>query len=172
MSSPKPVSRRKSPIPKASRNVPFAAAISVIRSRPRAVSTSATIGTLGSRFAVSVTWSTDSTIASITPPIEVPASLAKSSTHQGVPKPLIRTQSVCPAPSQPRTLSRAAGLSFGATASSMSRTTMSARERAAASNRSAFAPLTNNQLRARTGSIREPTPAGSAAAVSICSYMM
>ena len=84
-------------MPKASRNVPLAAAISVMRSRPRAVSTSATIGTSGSRFAVSVTWSTDSTIASITPPTGVPASAARSSAHHGVPKPLIRTQSVLPA---------------------------------------------------------------------------
>lgn len=65
--SPRPVSRRKSPIPKASRNVPFAAAIESIRCSPRAVSTSATTGTPGSRRAVSFTWSVDSTIASTTP---------------------------------------------------------------------------------------------------------
>ena len=100
-------------MPKASRKVPLAAAISVMRSRPRAVSTSATIGTLGSRLAVSVTWSTDSTIASITPPTELPASAARSSAHHGVPKPLMRTQSVLPAPSQRTTFSRAATLSFG-----------------------------------------------------------
>ncbi len=58
-------------MPKASRKVPLVAAISVMRSSPRAVSTSATIGTFGSRLAVSVTWSTDSTIASMTPPTEV-----------------------------------------------------------------------------------------------------
>ena len=75
--SPKPVSRRKSPMPNASRNVPLVAAISVIRSSPRAVSTSATIGTFGSRLAVSVTWSTDSTIASITPPTDVLAEASR-----------------------------------------------------------------------------------------------
>ena len=41
----------------------LADAISPIRSRPRAVSTRATIGTFGNRAAVSVTWSIDSTIA-------------------------------------------------------------------------------------------------------------
>jgi len=109
-------------MPKASRKVPLAAAISVMRSSPLAVSTSATIGTLGIRLAVSATWSTDSTIASITPPMEVPASVFRSSAHHGVPKPLTRTQSEFPVPSQRTTLSRAADLSLGATASSMSRT--------------------------------------------------
>ncbi len=94
-------------MPKASRNVPLAAAISVMRSSPRAVSTSATIGTSGRRRAVSVTWSTDSTMASMTPPTEVPLSISRSSAHHGVPNPLIRTQSVLPSPSQRTTLPRA-----------------------------------------------------------------
>ena len=141
-------------MPNASRKVPLVAAISVMRSRPRAVSTSATIGTSGSRLAVSVTWSTDSTIASITPPTEVVASMARSSAQNWVPKPLTRTQSLLPASSQRLTLSRAAALPLGATASSMSRTTMSAFERAAGANLSAWAPLTSSQLRARTGSMR------------------
>ena len=123
-------------MPNASRKVPFAAAISVMRSSPRAVSTSATIGTFGSRLAVSVTWSTDSTIASITPPTDVPASISRSPAHHSVPKPLTRTQSPWPSASQRVTFSRAAALSFGATASSMSRTTMSARDSTAGPNRS------------------------------------
>ncbi|CFS55046.1 Uncharacterised protein [Mycobacterium tuberculosis] len=47
---------------------------------------------------------------------------------------------------------------------------MSARECAADSNRSPCAPLTSNQLRARTGSIRDPAT-GSAVLVSTCSYI-
>lgn len=122
----------------------LAEAISVMRSSPRAVSTSATMGTSGSRFAVSLTWSTDSTIASMTPPIDVPSSIARSSAHHGVPNPLIRTQSELPSANHRVTLSRAAALSFGATASSMSSTTMSARECAAGAKRSNCAPLTKS----------------------------
>ena len=48
---------------------------------------------------------------------------------------------------------------------------MSARECAAAWNRSACAPLTSSQLLASTGSIREPTSAGSGALVVTCSDM-
>ena len=127
-----------------------------MRSSPRAVSTSATIGMSGSRLAVSVTWSTDSTIASITPPAVVLASMARSSSQNWVPKPFTRTQSLLPSASQRTTFSRAAALPFGATASSMSRTTMSARERAAGANLSYWAPLTKSQLRASTGSMRVP----------------
>ena len=143
-------------MPNASRKVPLVAAISVMRSRPRAVSTSATIGTPGSRLAVSVTWSTDSTIASITPPTEVFASVSRSSAQNCVPNPLTRTQSLLPSASQRTTFSRAAALPCGATASSMSSTTMSARERAAGANLSYWAPLTSSQLRASTGSMRKP----------------
>ena len=143
-------------MPKASRNVPLVAAISVMRSRPRAVSTRATIGTFGSRLAVSVTWSTDSTIASITPPSDNLPKASRSSAHHGVPNPLTRTQSLLPSLSHRITLSRALNLSFGATASSMSSTTMSARDAAAGAKRSYCAPLTNSQLRASTGSMRDP----------------
>ena len=103
--------------------------------------------------------------------MDVPASAFRSSAHHGVPKPLTRTQSELPALSQRTTLSRAADLSFGATASSMSRTTMSAREWAAAWNRSSCAPLTNSQLRASTGSMREPTSVVSGAVLLTCSFM-
>jgi len=118
-----------------------------------------------------VTWSTDSTIASITPPTGVVARAARSSAHQGVPKPLMRTQSTLPAPSQLTTLSRAACLSLGATASSMSKTTMSARESTADWNRSGCVPLTSSQLRASTGSMREPMSSGAAALLLTCSYI-
>ena len=143
-------------MPNASRKVPLVAAISVMRSRPRAVSTRAMIGTSGNRLAVSVTWSTDSTIASITPPTELPASIARSSAQNWVPKPLTRTQSLLPLANQRTTFSRAAALPFGATASSISRTTMSARDLAAGANLSYWAPLTSSQLRASTGSMRDP----------------
>src|SRR4051812_2004737 len=82
--------------------------------------------------------------------------MSRSSAHQRVPKPLTRTQSVLPWSSHRCTFSRAAVLSLGATASSMSRTTMSARECAAGAKRSDCAPLTNSQLRASTGSMRKP----------------
>ena len=111
----------------------------------------------GSRFAVSVTWSTDSTMASITPPTEDLDSTSMSSAHNWVPKPLMRTQSVFPSSSQRTTLRRAAALPLGATASSMSSTTMSARDPAAGPELVAWAPLTRSQLRARTGSMRNPT---------------
>ena len=151
-------------MPNASRKVPFVAAISVMRSRPRAVSTRATIGTSGSRLAVSITWSTDSTIASMIPPTEVPASISRSSAHQRVPNPLTRTQSVLPSPShrrrcrarrpcpwvRPRPRCRARRCRRG-----------SARP---AANRSYCAPLTSSQLLASTGSMRNPGSEGSGSA--------
>ena len=43
-----------------------------------------------------MTWSTDSTIASITPPSDVLPKASRSSAHHGVPNPLTRTQSLLP----------------------------------------------------------------------------
>src|SRR5690625_4753899 len=159
---PNPVSRRKSPTPKASRKVPRAAAIELMRCSPRRVLFRSTIGTPGRRAAVSLTWSVDSTIASMTPSsppfwcgpsswwVMNFASSLTSCSHHWVAKPLMRTQPVWPAANQSVTFLSARSLSFGATASSMSNTTTSAAESSADWNPSGCTALTRSQDRARS----------------------
>ena len=143
-------------------------------STPRAVSTSATIRVPRSSSAVRVTCSPVSVMASMTPSSPGASRRARrSSSHHGVPKPLMRTQarrgagptpvSSGPAPlrepetppgsdeSHSITFRRARCLSAGATESSTSRITTSAALVAATSKRAGWVPLTSSHERASSG---------------------
>ena len=145
-----PVSRRKSPEPKARRKAPWALAMLLASSMPTADSTRGMTGVLPSiRWKLSVTWSADSVLASMTPSRPgVPRSPARSSAQKGLVASLIRTQALPPAVSQFTTLARAASFCEGSTASSMSRMIASARETADWSKSSVFIALTSSQERA------------------------
>src|SRR5215213_3957142 len=123
-------------------------------SMPSADSTSARTGVEPpSRSAVSVTCSSSSVLASMTPSRPGnPASLGTSSSQNSVERSLIRTRADrSPRESHSMTPARASSLFAVSTASSMSSTIWSARDSEARSNRSVRAPLTSSQERASSG---------------------
>src|SRR5918993_42654 len=150
-----PVSRRKSPEPNARRNAPWALAMWLASSMPRADSTSGITGVLPSmRWKLSVTWSADSVLASMTPSRPgVPRRPARSSAQNRLVASLMRTQALPPALSQSTTWFRAWSFWEGSTASSISRMIESARDTADWSKSSVFMALTRSHERAISAGI-------------------
>ena len=145
-----PVSRRKSPEPKARRKAPTARPMFVASSRPRADSMSGTTQVVPPRrWKVSVTCSGASAFASTTPSrVSMPRSCSMSSSQKSLVTSLMRTQPRLPCWSHAMTSARASSFLRGSTASSASRMTTSARESRARSKSSGLDAGTSSHERA------------------------